>query len=77
MVRDHSHLKGAADKGSTIIKTMVLQEVGEVDSHMSQAAEIVISVVLSKSNVLTTRSTHVINKSSNTPLILPKKRLKN
>jgi hypothetical protein len=56
---------------------MVLQEVGEVDSHMSQAAEIVISVVLSKSNVLTTRSTHVINKSSNTPLILPKKRLKN
>jgi hypothetical protein len=47
-----------------------------VDSHMSQAAEIVISVVLSKSNVLTTKSTHAINKSSTTLLILPKKRLK-
>ena len=76
MVRDPSHLKGAEDKGSTIIKTMVLQEVGEVDSHMSQAAEIVISVVLSKSNVLTTKSTHVINKSNNTLLILPRKRPK-
>jgi hypothetical protein len=42
---------------------------------MSQAAEIVISVVLSKSNVLTTKSTHAINKST-TPLILPKKRPK-
>jgi hypothetical protein len=48
MVKDPSHLKGAGDKGSTIIKTMVLQEVGEVDSHKSQAAEIVISVVLSR-----------------------------
>jgi hypothetical protein len=72
---DPTHLKGAGDKGSTIIKTMVLQEVGEVDSHMSQAAEIVILVVLSKSNVLTTKSTHAINKST-TPLILPKKRPK-
>jgi hypothetical protein len=76
MAIDPTHLKGAEDKGSTIIKTMVLQEVGEVDSHMSQAAEIVILVVLSKSNVLTTRSTHVINKSSTTLLILPKKRPK-
>jgi hypothetical protein len=76
MAIDPTHLKGAEDKGSTIIKTMVLQEVGEVDSHMSQAAEIVILVVLSKSNVLTTRSTHAINKSNNTHLILPKKRPK-
>jgi hypothetical protein len=55
---------------------MVLQEEGEVDSHMSQAAEIVILVVLSKPNVLTTRSTHVINRSSNTLLILPRRRPK-
>ena len=75
MVIEPSHLKGAADKGSTIIKTMVLQEVGEVDSLMSQAAEIVISVVLSKSNVLTTRSTHAINKST-THLIPPRRRPK-
>ena len=65
-VIEPSPLKAAVDKGSTIILILVLQEVSEVENYMTQAAEIVISMVITKSNVLTTRTT-LVKRSSNSP----------
>lgn len=59
------HLKGAGDRGATIISIVVdLQEVAGVETYTSLTAGIVISVVSSKSNVLTTRNTLQLSRST-------------
>jgi hypothetical protein len=70
---DQSPLKVAGDRRLPIISILALQDVAEdVRICMSQAAEIAILVVISKSNVLTTRTSLVINLS--THLRFPTKR---
>lgn len=62
---DQFPLKVAGDRGLPIISILALQEVAEeVRICMSQTAEIAISVVIIKSNVLTTRTSLVINLST-------------
>ncbi len=59
------HLKGAGDRGATIISiVVVLQEVPGVETCKSLTAGIVILVLSSKSNVLTTRTTLQLSRST-------------